>query len=803
MRFLHEHQRRPAQIADHLPWAALVAPGVVLNKDGSFTAAFAFRGPDLDSSEDEELMAVRARLNNALKRLGSGWCLHLEARRRPADPYPVAGFDLPAAAFVDAERRRAFETEDPAFETDCRAALTWLPPADRTRRLERWMLDGLERESRDWRAALDLFRREAAVLFDLFADALPECEPLDDAALLTWLHETVSDRAFPVEPPETPIFLDAWLADAALTGGIAPRLGEMHLRVVSIRSLPAATRPSHLDPLGQLLFPYRWTTRWIPLDKADAETEIVRLRKRWFAKRKGLGVLLREAVTREETPLLDTDARAKTEECDGALEALGAESCGYGYLTTTVTVLASDAGTADARARQVEAVLNARGLVARVEDLNAVEAWLGSIPGEPYADVRRPMVSSLNLADLMPASAVWAGPSGDAQLGGPPLTVARTTGGSPFRLALHVGDVGHAMVVGPTGAGKSVLLAFLALQWFRYPAARVIAFDKGRSLRAAALACGGRWLPLRPGVGMALQPLARLDEAADRAWAAEWLTEAAERAGVEPSPERRDAIWSALKALSDAPADQRTLTVLRALVQDPDVAAALEPLTLDGAWGDLLDGAEGDPSDTRFACFEMEDLMTAQAQSASVLTALFRALERGFDGRPTLLILDEAWLFLDDTVFARRIREWLKTLRKKGVAVVFATQSLDDVAGSAIASALIENCPTQIFLPNPRALEPGSADLYRRFGLNRRQLELLARATPKRAYYLRQPQGRRLFDLKLSGAGLALCGAGSPEEQALIDAVLARAPSAFLPEFLKAKGVLHGPQSDPAPRAAA
>ncbi len=124
--------------------------------------------------------------------------------------------------------------------------------------------------------------------------------------------------------------------------------------------------------------------------------------------------------------------------------------------------------------------------------------------------------------------------------------------------------------------------------------------------------------------------------------------------------------------------------------------------------------------------------------------------------------------------------------------MVFATQSLDDVARSSIASTLIESCPTQVFLPNPRAMEPASADLYRLFGLNRRQLELVAWAAPKRSYYWRQPRGRRLFDLRLSGVALALCGASSPEDQTLIDDVLRRAgPDGFAREFLKAKGVHH------------
>lgn len=220
MRFLDEHRRRPASLADHLPWAALVSPGVVLNKDGSFTTAFSFRGPDLESSTEEELMAVRARLNNALKRLGTGWCLHVEARRREAAAYPESDFEMEAAWLVDAERRERFEGAEPAFETDFRLALTWLPPADETRRMERWLFDGLARAGQDWRQSLATFRREANATFDLLADALPEIAPLEDAALLTWLHACVSSDAHPVRPPETPVFLDVWLADAGLTAAL-------------------------------------------------------------------------------------------------------------------------------------------------------------------------------------------------------------------------------------------------------------------------------------------------------------------------------------------------------------------------------------------------------------------------------------------------------------------------------------------------------------------------------------------------------------------------------------------------------
>jgi type IV secretion system protein VirB4 len=172
------------------------------------------------------------------------------------------------------------------------------------------------------------------------------------------------------------------------------------------------------------------------------------------------------------------------------------------------------------------------------------------------------------------------------------------------------------------------------------------------------------------------------------------------------------------------------------------------------------------------------------------LTYLFHRLEARFDGSPTLLILDEAWLFLDDPLFAGRIREWLKTLRKKNVSVVFATQSLSDIQRSSIAPALLESCPTRIFLPSPQATEPQLRSVYEGFGLNARQIELIARATPKAEYYYYSRLGARLFDLSLGPVALAFVAAASPEDQRAMDALCA-APDreSFSAAWLRHKGL--------------
>jgi type IV secretion system protein VirB4 len=245
-----------------------------------------------------------------------------------------------------------------------------------------------------------------------------------------------------------------------------------------------------------------------------------------------------------------------------------------------------------------------------------------------------------------------------------------------------------------------------------------------------------------------------------------------------------------LNNLASAPPEERTLTGLSVLIQANPLKAALQPYTLDGPFGRLLDAAEDRLALSDVQCFETEELMHESGAVLPVLTYLFHRLEERFDGRPTLLILDEAWVYLDNPLFAARIREWLKVLRKRNVSVLFATQSLADIAGSSIAPALIESCPQRIFLPNDRAVEPQARTAYERFGLNERQIELIARATPKRDYYLQSRRGNRLFELGLGPVALSLCGASDATAQKLIDDLLAEhGAKDFAASFLKAHGL--------------
>ncbi|WKW52044.1 conjugal transfer protein TrbE [Rhodomicrobium lacus] len=799
---LAEYRRTATRLADFLPWAALVGPGVVVNKDGSFQRTAQFRGPDLDSAVAAELVAVAGRINNAFRRLGSGWSIFVEAQRSEAATYPDSQFPDPASGLVDEERKAAFEEAGTHFVSGYFLTILYLPPAEDAARAETWLYEGREQNGVDPREVMRGFIDRTDRVLALLDGFMPECRWLDDGETLTYLHSTVSTNRHRVRVPETPIYLDALLADQPLTGGLEPRLGDRHLRVLTIIGFPTATTPGLLDDLNRLAFPYRWSTRAILLDKTDATKLLTKIRRQWFAKRKSIAAILKEVMTDEASALVDTDAANKAADADMALQELGADAAGMAYVTATIVVWDADPRIADEKLRLAEKVIQGRDFTAMVETVNAVDAWLGSLPGHAYANVRQPPISTLNLAHMIPLSAVWAGPERDEHFGAPPLLYGKTEGSTPFRFSLHVGDVGHTLVVGPTGAGKSVLLALMALQFRRYDRSQVFAFDFGGSIRAAALAMGGDWHDLGGdwhdlGGGLtegdefsvSLQPLARIDDTFERAWAADWLVAILMREGVAITPEVKEYLWTALTSLSTAPIGERTITGLSVLLQSNDLKQALRPYCVGGPCGRLLDAEAEHLGAADVQAFEIEGLVGTGAAPA-VLSYLFHRIGDRIDGRPTLLIIDEGWLALDDEGFTGQLREWLKTLRKKNASVIFATQSLSDIDNSPIAPAIIESCPTRLLLPNERAIEPQITAIYRRFGLNDRQIEILARATPKRDYYCQSRRGNRLFELGLSEIGLALCAASSKSDQTRIAQIVAEhGRDGFLAAWLAARDV--------------
>jgi type IV secretion system protein VirB4 len=254
-------------------------------------------------------------------------------------------------------------------------------------------------------------------------------------------------------------------------------------------------------------------------------------------------------------------------------------------------------------------------------------------------------------------------------------------------------------------------------------------------------------------------------------------------------PAHRNAIHAAMTLLRANPEDMRSLSDLYHIIQDVQVKEAIKHYTQEGAMGHLLDASKDNLDVAGFTVFEIEKLMELGDKNLiPVLLYIFHRIEKALKGQPGLLILDEAWIALGHAVFREKIREWLKVLRKACCAVVLATQSLSDAVRSGIFDVLVESCPTQILLPNPKARQEGISDLYRGMGLNSRQIDIVAAAMPKREYYVTSPEGRRLISLALGPVALAFVGASDKESIARIKELEQQYGQEWPEEWLRERG---------------
>ncbi|MEG1610318.1 MAG: conjugal transfer protein TrbE, partial [Bilophila sp.] len=366
---------------------------------------------------------------------------------------------------------------------------------------------------------------------------------------------------------------------------------------------------------------------------------------------------------------------------------------------------------------------------------------------------------------------------------------------SPFRLNLHVRDLGHTIMFGPTGAGKSTALGILVAQLRRYEGMTIFAFDKGQSLYALTSACGGQHYTIAGDEEeLNFCPLQHLETSGDQAWALDWIDTILALNGVQTSPNQRNGISAAL--VSMAATGGRSLSDFVASIQDTSIREALLAYTVDGSMGTLLDAEEdglafaheSNSESASVTTFEIEDLMNLENRWVlPILLYLFRRIERALKGQPACIVLDEAWLVLDHPVFREKIREWFKVLRKANCALILATQNLSDAANSGIFDAILESTATKIYLPNVYARNPETAAVYLKMGLNRQQLEIIASATPKRDYYLVSEKGSRLFNFEIGPLAMAFVGVSDKETVAQIRVLEKQFGSEWVDFWLKSK----------------
>lgn len=795
--FHQEFRTKRSGLPDLLRHERVIRPGVVLGKGAELIATFKYRGPDMQCASVAELGFLRMRVDEMVKRMKGGWMLHSTTLRKESVTYDDNGaFPDPVTYAIEQERVGQYRKEGSHYENDYFITFTYLPDKLLVSKVKEFAYERSDKSNmnpeRIAAKSLEYFERQMADFVSVLESGmstkllrLSARSEVDETTLrpvwyddqLAYIHECLTGIAQPIRLPTKaiPTGVDYVIGSYTFMTGVRPVLNGRNIRVVAIESPPGeGTQFGMLEVLNRLGVQFRWTTRWIARDPEKAKADTRKTRGKWRQKIHGFAA----AATGKTGGPVNQDAADMANDAEAVLNDWESGAVAYGYWTSVVVLMHHDANYLDAWVNYLLKNIRDKGFTCRDEEENCTEAFLGSLPGHGYENLRMPEIHSLNLADCLPLTSTWQGPVSNPcsfyrkyyENGVvPPLLQGSASGGTPFRVVLHNGDVGHTFIGGPTGAGKSTLLGLIAQSHFRYPGARFFGFEKGESMLALCLGAGGSHYsfldedPSSRSIGFA--PFAQLDRLVDRVWAADYLITILELNGVKVTLDIEAEVRRALELLKTRPADMRSFTHLKAFIQVREVQQVLGMYERDVAGG-MLNAKKDTITTNRFTVFEMEKLMEMNDKHVvPVLLYLFRMIERTLDGSPTMICLDEAWLMLKHPMFQEKLQEWFKVLRKANALVILATQELQDVANSPIASTVFAACQTKILLPNPEASMDENLKLYKAIGMTDREIQLLTLATPKRDYFFKSPAGRRLFQLELGPVALAFVAVSGMEER--------------------------------------
>ncbi|WP_276892096.1 conjugal transfer protein TrbE [Dialister micraerophilus] len=767
-----QHKEKKDKLSYRLPWLFMDYFDdilLIVNKDGSLQTTFRFRGPDLDSSTTDELSAYYQKINHIIQRQPTGRVFYIENIRRSAEKYKDIRMPTLFTAAVEQDRFNYFNSEGHYEDDFYFTILDYQPQTLFTSLFSFFNKDDKEEDNKDrkLKERLKDFTNEIKKLLAVFGDFFADVNILNPNEMATYLHSTVSDNPSPIINIPN-MYLDSYISDVGLIGGLSPKLGKKHMKVISLLSFPQQSYGGCLRAFKRFDFEYRFSSRFITIGKSEMDKELKQIQRNWNQQSKSLFQMFLEAVRNTQTTEVDQAALNNSAETSVAQQELQADLTGFGYYSMALIILDEDKKKCEEKAIFALKELNNAGFVAKEETFNAVDTWFGSLPGLWMYNIRRYLISSLNFAHLAPTDAVWAGPKINKHLKAPVLLYTDTVGSTPFRLSLHVGDVGHTFVVGPTGSGKSVFLNMIELHFLKYPDAKIFIFDKAASSRALTKAVGGNFYNLLHTDELAFQPLANVDDPNERVWVQNWLIGYLEDQKIQIAAPEKEMIWNTLGSLACMPKKQRNISAFQQLVQDQKIRQALTTLKSGGPYGTLFDANEDKFGTGNWQVFEMESLMNTPAIVAPTLDYLFHKIEKQLTegGSPAMIILDECWLFFENPTFQGKLREYLRDMRKKNTSIIFATQSLGDIAEQPqLANAVLTNCETQIYLPNGKASNEVISKQYKAFGLNDRQIQIITQMIPKRQYYYNSRLGNRVFDMAVLPLEGAFVTSTSKEDQ--------------------------------------
>ena len=743
-------RRVDSHLSQYLNWLQFIDESRMVTKNSLVLSFFAV-SPHSDYFSAEEDERAADALNNFLMTLPEGCALWYETQKlKPTTTQykdPRSLHTTEAGRSFEMLRTAFFTVRSPSHVIRRYLTLAFSPSFSKNGEITQDSLDDL------MKIESDLIGRLSAVNI--------EVRKMDQDEICTYLHSCISSKHYPIKTPSGAVAdLSASLCDDDIVSDRIPmKLGDKEIAIIALQDFPTETYAEHLSSLLSVNGTMRWVTRFIPKSVAQSKKHIDDKRRQAKSKETGGRDMLASVLFNAESDMVDTSEARNYAEAEEAMAEVGRE-VNYGNYSGMFVLEADNEERLTEMMLSVEKKLATFNFIYIREGLNLFPSWLSSLPGVIESNARRQILSTGNFACLVSLTNPYQGESENLfmkRISGcdAPLAAGLLQNRSIYYLNLNGrGDVGHTFILGPTGAGKSLLLSFLAISFLKYPSSRVIYFDKGLSSKKVTESCGGR--VYHPGEDeISFQPLkngAKRKESAMR-----FLESIAAVEGIKLTPQEEEKMKDSLSLLIPGFESLTSYSnLLKGMDHSSSFVSALSNYTLGGIWGLLFDSEDDGlnvESWPQITTIELNSLMDMGNKAIiPALTYIFSQLDELFEDRkPTMLILDEAWIYLKHPVFRDRITNWLKTLRKYNVFVVMATQEIsdfDDVLGS-----ILTNCHTKILLPNSNAKTGPMAELYRKIGLSDSDVAVIsntAMMSPKRDYYIMQSEGNALVDFSLS-----------------------------------------------------
>ena len=768
-----------AKLSKRLPWINMVGDGIVNLKGDGLMCAYEFIAPDLASCSRAKIDSIAAMFNDSLVQLGENWTVQFELERKLSNEYPTCTeWKSLTGLLIDEKREENFSYQKSHYKNRYFIIFTRHFPSmieQKTKDMFFKSKSGKGKNEDENSSRMEKIEKGVRTEQDKINDFFIRCSniasilstamnirKLNSSEMFSFLHRQVSMNFQDLQCQEQfPFFIDREITDMNVENSIPLKLGAFYIPIISIKGFPSRTFSAMLDALNKADCEFRWSTRFMCYGREETLKRLDTAEKRFHGQLQSFGQMILSSFAHIESSRINQTALAQENEVAQAKVDVTLGNIGFGDYCSEIMVWDKNLDIAKKKANFIANIASACGLIFVNEDLNSMNAWCSMQAGNIFANQRELFISTTNLSHVIPFSSIWSGMVENKDMGEIcgnelPHVICDTEFGIPFYLNLNVRDVGHTWISGKTGAGKSTLLSVLEAQWLKYPDAQVIIFDKDRSARNLTMCTGGIYI--EPGKdSVTFQPLRNLETSEERNWASEFIELLLVEQKIEITPLMRKAIFETIRVLSTKGKDSRTLTSFQQYCdyQNPethinDIAEGISPYVLGGQYGEMFDCTSSNLSLSSWTMIEMGTLMNmGKTAVAPALDYLFNECEKRFTGRPTLLVLDEAWLFFKNPIFAKKIVEWLKVLRKKHVFVIFATQELEDAVNSEIASTLISQCASKIFLADEDACSELSFESYKKFGLEESEIRLLTRLIKKRDYFYKSTLGTRTFQLGL------------------------------------------------------